>query len=193
MQIEKMRKWINEWKNSRKSVRWSAVPVPCLSRFWLKLRGEQGSGPKRVDDLCFHTGEFSPPPSPPPPPPTSRPISQPQSPYPSLEAQIPVLRPKSLKAWSWGLKMGFKPWRWDLGLKTGIWVLGLGYGLWGWDMGLKAGGRGGTKKKKKKKEEKISHMCESIGHRPLRGRCPKMTFFDQKVDYLSTCITHFQI
>ena len=41
-------------------------------------------------------------------------------------------------------------------------------------MGLKAGGSGGTKKEKeKKKEEKIVHMCESIGHRPLRGRCPK--------------------
>ena len=25
--------------NSRKSVRWSAVPVPCLSRLWLKWRG----------------------------------------------------------------------------------------------------------------------------------------------------------
>ena len=49
--------------NSRKSVRWSAVPVPCLSGLWLKLRGEQGSGPEGVDDLCFHTyGEFSPPP-----------------------------------------------------------------------------------------------------------------------------------
>ena len=58
-------------KNSRKSVRWSAVPVPCLSRLWLKLRGEQGSSPEGVDDLCFHTyGEFSPPPPPPyvPPP-----------------------------------------------------------------------------------------------------------------------------
>ena len=32
---------------------------------------------------------------------------------------------------------------------------------------------GGTEKKEKEKEEKISHMCESIGHRPLRGRCPK--------------------
>ena len=41
--------------NSRKSVRWSAVPMPCLSRLWLKLSGEQGSGPERVDDLCFHT------------------------------------------------------------------------------------------------------------------------------------------
>ena len=29
------------------------------------------------------------------------------------------------------------------------------------------------KEKKEKKEEKIPHMCESIGHRPLRGRCPK--------------------
>ena len=37
--------------NSRKSERWSAVPVPCLSRLWLKFRGEQGSGPKGVDDL----------------------------------------------------------------------------------------------------------------------------------------------
>ena len=41
-------------------------------------------------------------------------------------------------------------------------------------MGLEAGGRGGTKEeeKEKEKEEKIPHMCESIGHRPLRGRCP---------------------
>ena len=27
----------------RKSVRWSAVPVPCLSWLWLRLRGEQGT------------------------------------------------------------------------------------------------------------------------------------------------------
>ena len=35
--------------------------------------------------------------------------------------------------------------------------------------------RGGTEKEKKKEkeEEKIPHMCESIGHRPLPGRCPK--------------------
>ena len=39
-------------------------------------------------------------------------------------------------------------------------------------MGLEAGGRGGAEKEKKEKEEKIPHMCESIGHRPLRGRCP---------------------
>ena len=43
-------------------------------------------------------------------------------------------------------------------------------------MGLEAGGRGGAeeeREEKEKKEEKIPHMCESIGHRPLRGRCPK--------------------
>ena len=44
-------------------------------------------------------------------------------------------------------------------------------------MGLEAGGRGGTKeeegKEEEKEEEKIPHMFESIGHRPLRGRCPK--------------------
>ena len=49
--------------NSRKSIRWSAVPVPCLSRLCLKSKGKQGSGPEGVDDLCFHTyGEFSPSP-----------------------------------------------------------------------------------------------------------------------------------
>ena len=41
--------------DSRTSVRWSAVPLPCLRGLWLKLRGEQGSGLKGVDDLCFHT------------------------------------------------------------------------------------------------------------------------------------------
>ena len=44
-------------------------------------------------------------------------------------------------------------------------------------MGLEVGGRGGTEEEKEekeeKKEEKIPHMCESIGHRPLRGRCPE--------------------
>ena len=99
-------------KNSRKSVRWTVVPVPCLSRLCLKLRGEQDSGPKGVDDLCFHTyGEFSPPPPPPsarPPPQLRGPNSSPETqipvpwpksyakgPNPSLKAKIPVLRPKS--------------------------------------------------------------------------------------------------
>ena len=34
-------------------------------------------------------------------------------------------------------------------------------------MGLEGGGT--EEKKEKEEEEKISHMCESIGHRPLRG------------------------
>ena len=51
-----------------------------------------------------------------------------------------------------------------MGLKAGIWV-----------SRLKAGG--GTEKeeeeeKEEKKEEKFL-LCASIGHRPLRGRCPK--------------------
>ena len=43
-------------------------------------------------------------------------------------------------------------------------------------MGLEAGGRGGAEEEEEEeeeKEEKIPHMCESIGHRPLRSRCPK--------------------
>ena len=41
-----------------------------------------GSGSEGADDLCFHTGEISPPPSPP-------------SPSTPFKAQIPVVRPKS--------------------------------------------------------------------------------------------------
>ena len=54
-----------------------------------------GSGPEGVDDLCFHTyGEFSPS-SPSSPPPPSLPLkSQSRGLNSSLEAQIPVLRPK---------------------------------------------------------------------------------------------------
>ena len=63
-----------------------------------------------------------------------------------------------------------------MGLKTGIWASRLGYGPQGWDMGLEVGGRGSTKKevKEEEEEEKIPYICESIGHRPLQGRCPKM-------------------
>ena len=38
-------------------------------------------------------------------------------------------------------------------------------------MGLEAWGRGGAEEEEKE-EEKIPHMCERIGHRPLRGLCP---------------------
>ena len=40
-------------KNCRKSVRWSAVPVPCLSWLCLRVRGEQGSGPKHATGEAF--------------------------------------------------------------------------------------------------------------------------------------------
>ena len=47
-----------------------------------------------------------------------------------------------------------------MGLQAEIWASRLGEG-------------GGTLEEEEKKEEKIPHMCESIGHRPRRGRCPK--------------------
>ena len=41
-------------------------------------------------------------------------------------------------------------------------------------MGLEVGGRGMEEEEEEKKKEKIP-LCESIGHRPLRGRCSKRT------------------
>ena len=135
----------------------------------MKLKGKLGSGPKGVDDLCFHTyGEFSPPPSSPPsyPPPPSlrahisawRPISQPGGPNLSLEAQIPSDWNPGLGVGIWAMRVGFGPQDWDLCLEAGIWASRLRYRPGGW-------GEGGTEKEKEK-EEKIPHMCESIGHRP---------------------------
>ena len=46
-------------KNAEKVIVPKAVPVPCLSRLCLKLSGEQGSGRKGVNDLCFqYMGNF---------------------------------------------------------------------------------------------------------------------------------------
>ena len=61
---------------------------------------------------------------------------------PSLEAQIPVLRPKSHPQGPNSNPKAQIPVSRDLGLKTGIWASRLGYGPPGWDMGLEAGGRG---------------------------------------------------
>ena len=63
----------------------------------------------------------------------------------------------------WASGLGFGPQDWDLGLETGIWPQRLGFE-----------GEGTEKEKKEEEEktEKIPHMCESIGHRPLWGRCP---------------------
>ena len=41
-----------------------------------------------------------------------------------------------------------------------------------WALELKGGGTE-DKKKEREEEEKISHMCESIGHRPLRAAAQK--------------------
>ena len=57
------------------------------------------------------------------------------------------------------LRLRFGPQDWDLGLETGIWASRLGF-------------EGGGTEKEEEEKEKIPHMCESIGHRPLRGRCP---------------------
>ena len=46
--------------------------------------------------------------------------------------------------------------------------MGLQAEIWAWRLG-----EGGAEKKEEEEEEKIPHMCESIGHQPLRGRCPK--------------------
>ena len=70
----------------------------------------------------------------------------------------------------WAFRLGFGPlgWDfvpqdWDLGLQTGIWASRLGF----------EGGGTEEEEEKEEKKERISHMCESIGHRPLWGRCPK--------------------
>ena len=107
--------------------------MPCLSWLWLKLRGEQGSGPKGVNDLCFHTyGGFSPPPPPSPHPPSP----QPPGPYISLEAHISALRPISQPQSTNPSLEAQIPWGWNLGLKVGIWALRLGFGPKDWDLGL---------------------------------------------------------
>ena len=68
-----------------------------------------------------------------------------------------------LKARIWAERLGFGPQNIDLGLETGIWASRL----------IRGGGmEKKEEKEEEKKKEKIPHMCESIGHRPLRGRCP---------------------
>ena len=64
-----------------------------------------------------------------------------------------------IEARIWASRLGFGPRDWDFGFETGIKASRLGF-------------EGGTKKKTEEKE-KIPHMCESIGHQPLQGRCPK--------------------
>ena len=48
----------NRKRNSRKSVRWSALPVPCLGRLCLKLREGAGQRPRRGRSPVEHRGTF---------------------------------------------------------------------------------------------------------------------------------------
>ena len=61
---------------------------------------------------------------------------------------------------------GIGPLSWDVGLEDGIWASRLGSGPLSWDLNFE-------------NFEKIPHMCESIGHRPLRGPCPKRVYKDR--------------
>ena len=93
-----------------------------------------------------------------------------------------------LLAGVWTSRLEFGPPGWDFGLQARIWALRPGLGPQGWNLGLETGIlalrlefrprdwdlRGGTEKKME--EEKIPHMCESIGHQPLWGRCPAPPF-----------------
>ena len=86
-------------------------------------------------------------------PPTSRPLSQPRGPYPSLKSQIPVWRPKSQpqgpnpilrsKFHFRGPNPSFErfgPQDRHLGLEAGIWASRLRYGPGGWGRGDGGGG-----------------------------------------------------
>jgi len=55
-------------------------PLPLCEYMWV-CDGERGSGPEGADDLCFHTGENS------PPSPSSPSSSSPSTPSTSLKAQ----------------------------------------------------------------------------------------------------------
>ena len=63
-----------------------------------------------------------------------------------------------------------------LTFETGMWASTLEYGPQDWDL------RGVVEKEREKKKEKIPHMCKSIGHRPLRGHCPKRGRTDRWTD-----------
>ena len=72
--------------------------------------------------------------------------------------------------------MGSGPLGWDLDLEAEIlpqdWDLGLQARIWASRLGFEGGGMEEEEEEEEEKKEKIPHMCESIGHRPLRGRCP---------------------
>ena len=59
-------------------------------------------------------------------------------------------------------------------LQTSIWASRLGLGPLASRLGYgPRGGGDGEEGEGEGEEGEISPICESIGHRPLRGRCPK--------------------
>ena len=53
------------------------------------------------------------------------------------------------------------------------WNLSFEARFWASRLDLRLEGVDGGEEEEEGGEGKISPMCESIGHRPLRGRCPK--------------------
>ena len=120
-----------------KRVKWSAVPVPCWDKSWLKLRVgaeqrlQRGWWPMLSHRGIFFFSFF----------------------LPSLNLHVhfsaskPISQPWSLNP-SWGpnpLKLGFGPQRLDFGLEVGIWASRLGFEpqgciwAWRWKGGYKEG------------------------------------------------------
>ena len=72
-----------------------------------------------------------------------------------------------LEARIWASRLEFGPRGLNMGLEARIWASRLELEPHGWNLGLEGvDGEG-------EEEGEISPKCESIGHRPLRGRCPK--------------------
>ena len=72
-----------------------------------------------------------------------------------------------------------------MGLLVRIWALRLRFGPQGWNLSLKASkGVDGEEGGEGEEEREISQMCESIGHRPLWGRCPKSKRFKSQTKFL---------
>ena len=92
--------------NSRKSVKWSAVPVPCLNRLFLELEVKQCSRPNGLSHM--------------------RPKFQPWGIWAQRVGIGPRGRDLGYKVGIWALRLGFGPWLgfgpkgWDLVLQTGI-------------------------------------------------------------------------
>ena len=96
-----------EEDDSRKSARWSAVPVPCPSSLCLKLAGQR---PRRGRwPMLSHIWTIF-----------SSSSSSSSWDCASWLGFQPRGRNLGLKAGIWASRLGFGPHHWDLGLKTGL-------------------------------------------------------------------------